>query len=107
MNSDFEQLCFESIQVDSSNFKPAVRDEAFAKIQLGLPHNNHPNHALKVKEDSVAQGNALPLFPGQVDDDGLPTTASQIKLHTMAHKYHSMECALHVLRVHSIYPILE
>ena len=32
INPDFEELCFESIQVESSNFKP-VGDETFAKTQ--------------------------------------------------------------------------
>ena len=87
INSDFDELCFESIQVDSSNFKP-VRDEAFAKIQVDLPHIDHPNPMLKVKVDSGAKGNVLSLhiytntFPGQVDEDGLQTgtTPSQTKL---------------------------
>lgn len=87
INSDFDELCFKSIQVDSSNFKP-VRDEAFVKIQLDPPHIDHRYPTLKVSVDSGAQGNVLPLrvyknmFPGQLDEDGFPTgtTPNQTKL---------------------------
>ena len=77
-NSDFDELCFETIQIDTSNDTP-VKDEAFAKLQVKLSNVNHPNSVLKVKVDTVAQGNILPLriyrnmFPHHVDENGLPT----------------------------------
>ena len=77
-NSDSDELCFETIQIDTSNDTP-VKDEAFAKLQVKLSNVNHPNSVLKVKVDTVAQGNILPLriyrnmFPHHVDENGLPT----------------------------------
>ena len=77
-NSDSDELCFETIQIDSSNVN-SVKDEAFAKLQVKLPNVNHPNPVLKVKVDTGAQGNILPLriyrnmFPDQVDENGFPT----------------------------------
>ena len=73
-NSDSDELCFETIQIDSSNVTP-VKDEA-------------PNPVLKVKVDTGAQGNILPLriyrnmFSHHVDENGLPTETapSQTKL---------------------------
>ena len=86
-NSDSDELCFETIQIDTSNDTP-VKDEAFAKLQVKLSNVNHPNSVLKVKVDTVAQGNILPLriylnmFPHHVDENGLPTKTapSQTKL---------------------------
>ena len=86
-NSDSDELCFETIQIDSSNVTP-VKDEAFAKLRVKLPNVNHPNPALKVKVDTGAQGNILPLriyrnkFSHHVDENGLPTETapSQTKL---------------------------
>ena len=72
-NSDSDELCFETIQIDSSNVIP-VKDEAFAKLQVKLSKVNHPNSVLRVKVDTVAQGNILPLriyrdmFPHHVDE---------------------------------------
>ncbi|XP_015779930.1 PREDICTED: uncharacterized protein K02A2.6-like [Acropora digitifera] len=53
-----------------------------------LPNIDHPNPVLKVKEDTGAQGNILPLriynnmFPDSVDENGLPTgtAPSQTKM---------------------------
>ena len=86
-NSDSDELCFETIKIDSSNVTP-VKDEAFAKLQVKLPNVDHPNPVLKVKVDTGAQGNILPLriyrnmFPHHVGENGLPTetTPSQTKL---------------------------
>ena len=86
-NSDFDELLFASIQIDSSAVNPA-RDEAFAKVQVELPDINHPKPMLKMKVDTGTQGNILPLriyrnmFPEHVDDNGLPTgtTPTQTKL---------------------------
>ena len=86
-NSDSDELLFESIQIDSSAVSPA-RDEAFAKVQVELPDINHPKPTLKMKVDTGAQGNILPLriyrnmFPEHVDNNGLPTgtTPTQTKL---------------------------
>ncbi|XP_068757879.1 uncharacterized protein [Montipora capricornis] len=63
---------------NSSNVN-LLRDEAFAKIPVELPNVDHPNPELKVKVDTGAQGNILPLriyknlFPDNVDENGLPT----------------------------------
>ena len=86
-NSNFDELLFESIQIDSSAVNPA-RDEAFAKVQAELPNVNHPKPMLKMKVDAGAQGNIWPLriyrnmFPEHVDDDSIPTgtTHTQTKL---------------------------
>lgn len=86
-NNDFEELLFETIQIDSSSVD-GKRDEAFAKISLKIPEIDHPNPMLKIKVDTGAQGNVLPLriyskiFPDHIDDDGLPTgtARSQTKL---------------------------
>ena len=86
-NSDSDELCFETIHIDSSNVN-LLRDEAFAKIPIELPNVDHPNPVLKVKVDTGAQGNILPLriyknmFPDNVDENGLPTgtTPNQTKL---------------------------
>ena len=81
------ELCFETIQIDSSKVTP-VKDEAFAKLQEKLPNVNNPNPVLKVKVDTGAQENILPLriyrnmFLHHVDENGLPTETapSQTKL---------------------------
>ena len=86
-NSDFDELLFESIQIDSSAVSP-TSDEAFTKVQVELPDINHPKPVLKMKVDTGAQGNILPLriyrnmFPEHVDNNGLPTgtTPTQTKL---------------------------
>ncbi|XP_029212518.2 uncharacterized protein LOC114976273 [Acropora millepora] len=86
-NSDSDELCFETIHIDCSNVN-LLRDEAFAKISVELPNVDHPNPVLKVKVDTGAQGNILPLriyknmFPDNVDENGLPTgtAPSQTKL---------------------------
>jgi len=77
-NPDLDELLFESIQLDSSTANPA-RDEAFPKVLVELPNVNHPKPMLKLKVDTGAQGNILPLriyrnmFPEHIDDYGLPT----------------------------------
>ena len=77
-SSSFDELLFESIQIDSSTVNLA-RDEAFAKVHVELPNIDHPKSMLKVKVDTGAQGNILPLrifrnmFPEHVDEHGLPT----------------------------------
>ena len=77
-NSGLNELLFESIQIDSSAVNP-TRDEAFAKVQFELPNINHSKPMLKMKVDTGAQGNILPLqiyrkmFPDYVDDNGFPT----------------------------------
>ena len=76
--SDFEELLFETINVDYTDIG-IERDEAFAKIRVKLPNIDNPNAMLKVKVDTGAQGNILPLriyrnmFPHHLDDNGLPT----------------------------------
>ena len=54
------ELFLETIQIDSSNVTP-VKDDAFAKLQVKLPNVNNPNPVLKVKVDTGAQENILPL----------------------------------------------
>ena len=105
-NSDFDELLFESIQTDSSAVNPAIaRDEAFAKVQVESPDINHPKPILKMKVDTSAQGNILPLriyknmFPEHEDDNGLPTgtTPTQTKLNayngTPKHGVRSIKCS--------------
>ena len=70
-NSYSDELCFETIQIDSSNVN-SVKDEAFAKLQVKLPSVSHPNPVLKVKVDTGTQGNILPDHD-HVDENGFPT----------------------------------
>lgn len=85
-NSDFEEL-FENIKIDSTG-ADVERNEAFAHIKVTLPNLGNTNALLKVKVDTVAKGNILPLriygkmFPDCLDENGLPrdTTPSQTKL---------------------------
>ena len=103
-NSNFDDLLLESIQIDSSAVDPA-RDEAFAKVRVELPDINHPKPILKMKVDTGAQGNILPLriyrnmFPEHEDDNGLPTgtTPTQTKLNayngTPQHRVRSIKCS--------------
>ena len=78
VSSDFEELLFETIRIDSTDID-VERDEAFAKLSVNLPNIDHPNVMLKVKVDTGAQGNILPLriyknmFPDHVDENGFPT----------------------------------
>ena len=73
------ELFFETIHVESSNATP-VKDDAFGKLQVKLPDVNNPNPVLKVKVDTGAQENILPLriyrnmFLHHVDENGLPTS---------------------------------
>ena len=75
---DLDELLLESIQIVSSTVN-AARDEAFAKVLAELPNVDHPKPMLKMKVDTGAQGNTLPLgiyrnmFPEHVDDNDLPT----------------------------------
>ena len=70
-----------------SNVTP-VKDDAFSKLQVKLPNANHLSPVLKVKLDTGAQENILPLpiyrnmFLHHVDESGLPTETapSQTKL---------------------------
>ncbi|XP_071476746.1 uncharacterized protein [Diadema antillarum] len=75
----FEEMTFESItggnvHVDSV---PVERDEIFATLNIHLK-DTPGNHTLKVKVDTGAQGNVLPLchfrqvFPKLLDDKGYP-----------------------------------
>ena len=63
----------------SSNVTP-VKDDALAKVEVKLPNVNNPNPVLKVKVDTGAQENILPLriywnmFLHHVDENGLPTS---------------------------------
>lgn len=57
-----------------------MRNEAFAKIQVDIPHRKG-RHMLSVKVDTGAQGNTLPLrimkkmMPDAIGHDGLPIPA--------------------------------
>ena len=83
-NSDFDELLFESIQIDNSAVNPG-RDEALAKVQVEIPNVNHPKPMLKMKVDTGAQENILSLriyrnmFPEHVDDNGFPTRTTPIQ----------------------------
>ena len=70
---DFEALTFEPLR-----FNPIVNKEAFAVINVDLSTQHSRPTALKVKVDSGAQGDALPLrlyrqmFPNNIKPDGTP-----------------------------------
>lgn len=59
-SSEVEELYFEMIHIDCSGVT-LIRDEAFARLKVDLPSVGHPNPVLKVKVDTGAQGNILPL----------------------------------------------
>jgi len=59
-NSGFEKLLFENIKIDSTG-ADVERNEAFAHIKVKLTNLGNPNALLKVKVDTGAQGNILPL----------------------------------------------
>ena len=78
MNDQFESFTFDCIQV-SSMCLHGSRDEAYAAVDVVL--SNRPGvHTLKLKVDTGAQGNTLPLrtycrmFPENIDTEGKPKT---------------------------------
>lgn len=76
-----EGLTFESIEIQTvNNSIKEKRDEVYANIQIYLPHYTTRNTSLRVKVDTGAQGNALPMrlykemFPENIDEAGNPTS---------------------------------
>ena len=71
-DSDFETIMFSELKSDSE------RDEAFATLDIQLPSRSHIDN-LKLKVDTGAQGNTLPIriyrrmYPKLLDAEGNPS----------------------------------
>ena len=71
-------MLFETIRIDSTDIG-VERGEDFAKIKVKLPDIDNPNVMLRLKVDTGAQENILPLriygnmFPNHLDENGFPT----------------------------------
>ena len=71
----FEKLSFDTVGVDT-----VERDEAYATLQIEL--NDNTPATLRVKVDTGAQGNVMPLrtfqrmYPSSLDTEGLPVRGS-------------------------------
>lgn len=80
LNEQFENLTFSTINTPSQT----QRDEAFAYINIKLPNRNG-THRLRIKVDTGAQGNTLPIstfrrmFPEKLTTDGCPKLKKQSK----------------------------
>ena len=104
VSSDFDELLFETIRIDSTDID-VERDEAFAKLSVNLLNIDHPNVVLKVKVDTGAQGNILPLriyknmFPDHVDENGFPTDTKSTQTRLTAYNgtpiTHHGICTIH------------
>ena len=81
----FEQLSFECVTlqqtVDAISRDTDTRDELFANLDIKLP-DRPGQHKLKMKVDTGAQGNILPvrtfrrMFPQALDSSGFPKPGS-------------------------------
>ncbi|XP_022099493.1 uncharacterized protein LOC110984016 [Acanthaster planci] len=81
----FESISFDTIRIQhgtkGGECASDTRDELFASLDIELKHRPG-SHTLKVKVDTGAQGNILPLrtfrrmFPQLLDADGFPTPGS-------------------------------
>ena len=91
MSGRFESLSFDSINSRQLNNKDS-RDELFAELDIKLK-DRQGVHTLKVKVDSGAQGNILPLrtfrrmFPKDLDSKGFPKSNSTTAQSTILTAY--------------------
>lgn len=83
LEEDFDNMTFESIQVSTCSMTdasddPEDRNEAFALLDIDLARKDSVRYNIKLKVDTGAQGNTLPLrifrrmYPEKLDDAGLP-----------------------------------
>ena len=89
VDEHFEQLHFDDVSV-----KDDARDEVFATLKIKLRNGTRERPAsLKVKVDTGAQGNILPLrtfrrmYPELLDANGFPATKSLRKCTTILTAY--------------------
>ena len=76
----FEWISFEAITVSAlcTQEEERYRDEAFATIEVNLNRHNNVEYDIKLKVDTGAQGNTLPIrifrrmFPQRLDAEGFP-----------------------------------
>ena len=99
--AQFESISFDTIVAQSKgNQSSDTRDEIFATLNITLQHRPG-SHTLKVKVDTGAQGNILPLrtfrrmFPQSLDVEGYQGLVPQrhrarSSLHTMARTFDNM-----------------
>ena len=98
--SQFEQLCFESIDfqspVDAISRDRDARDELFAHLDIQIP-DRPGQHTLKTKVGTGAQGNILPIrifrrmFPRLLDSSGFPKPGSTTPRHTRLMAYNGTD----------------
>ena len=89
-----ESLMFESIEINNVQATPEndVRDDVFADLDITLK-NTPVTHTLKVKIDTGAQGNVLPLglfrrmYPDKINKDGYPKPGSTQSRSTILKAY--------------------
>ncbi len=78
-DDDGESLLFSSVQIDT-----VVNNEVFANLGVQLPHRPDHDDQLRVKVDSRAEGNLLPLrvykrmFPHNIGPNGTPRPGATI-----------------------------
>ena len=88
---DFEALTFETIDVGKTKFHTIENNEIFTVININVGWKQAT--ALKVKVDSGAQGDALPLriykriFPSNIGSDGKPKPGALVKSHSTLVSY--------------------
>ncbi|ELU01687.1 hypothetical protein CAPTEDRAFT_214886 [Capitella teleta] len=76
---------YDSIGVGDTVAIEGIRNEAYAKIAFRLNSEDRCRRTIKVKVDTGAQGNTLPLmiyhqlFPDDIGTDGLPSKKTQAK----------------------------
>ena len=84
IEEEFECITFESITTNEKS-----RDEAFAFVDVNLEKTDNVKYKIKLKVDTGAQGNTLPLrtfrrmFPAKLSPDGFPVevdSADQVTL---------------------------
>lgn len=89
---EFDELHFNMIIIDSLSYENQ-KDEAFAIVDLDLPHLKGKRADLKAKVDSGAQANILPLrinkemFPHCIGLDGNPKPGALQKSKTALTAY--------------------
>ena len=90
-NLDFEKLMFESVMSNQQQ-----RDQAFCTLKIKLQKPG--SFSLKLKVDTGAQGNALPMrvfrrmFPDRLDPDGYPNNLEQKKVILTAYNGSQIPC---------------
>ena len=91
----FEQISFAEVTVQSS--ENGEGDEIYAKVNIKLPGRRRVHTDLKVKVDTGAQGNIIPIrmyrkmCPGNIDSDGKPVQGTLKKRNTILTAYNGTQ----------------